>query len=87
MQEPIGQASGYRQLAVGFEFLDRGAGRLIEAVEDGAAPIRSPIGSLWRAEVVACVLAAGAVRAGARSIALSGGLAEPGVDDCEFGGG
>jgi hypothetical protein len=60
-----------------------------EAVEDGAddVPIRSPIGSLWRAELDACVLATGAVRAGAISITLSGGLAEPGVGDCEFGGG
>ena len=64
------------------------AGEPTDAVEDGDAevPIRSPIGSLWRAEVVACVLATGAVRAGAISITLSGGLAEPGVGDCEFGG-
>ena len=41
-----------------------------EAVEDGAVdvPIRSPIGSLRRAEVAACVLAAGAARPGAISI-------------------
>ena len=52
-----------------------------EAVEDGAVdvPIRSPIGSLRRAEVAACVLAAGAARTGAISITLGG------VGDCEFG--
>ena len=52
-----------------------------EAVEDGAVdvPIRSPIGSLRRAEVAACVLAAGAGRTGAISIILGG------VGDCEFG--
>ena len=48
-----------------------------DEVEDGAAedPIRSPIGSLRRAEATACVLA----RAGGISITLSGVLVVGGI--------